>query len=430
METASQGQAKRKVLLIGNGPNRAVWGQQGCTWESLMAELMGACQPYSGLVEEVDADMPFSLQMAVLGQVEETCRELGVDSAAKAKQRWLHKLARLEPTRVYNLLGPVFKMVDAIYTTNYDHVLERFSKKTPVTHIHGDIKEPTGMILFPADYGRELEKAKKRAPRWMEDFCQSELHICGLSLRPEEHLLWYALRRRLEIVMKATRHEIDLPRVFFYNFYEDSDAGRSAMRRDAELCRVHRMLHEPIFVPQGNYFLGWENLVGRLLGNILQLPHDNMLSLRLLSHDSCNKRHVGRGRNVSVLQTPDAQFPQFVRLPIKEMLSKERELREKDGEAILDWYFLCDVPHEAPRYFVCPIAELRRRLSTSAECLMHWGNGDIYFREEAQERFTFKKPLKCNAVSENDFQQGIRIVFKQKHLPVKTQKVMPIAHGL
>lgn len=401
----------RKTLLIGNGPNLAVIADNSVTWASLLNELLKKCA-LCNTAACSSSLLTFSEKMSLLERSVNSSEE--AEELTKMKKKWLHKMSKLEFSPVYPLLRCLLDNVDEVLTTNYDKLLDKLAKsrtKVKITHIHGRCDRPDSVIMFPSEYKTELEKAQENPPDWMKSLLENEVHICGLGMRREELLIWHVLEQRQQRILSSDSLDekgkpVCHPRIFLYHFYEDSPAGKQQMLHDIEWYRTYRIILEPIFVRDQNYFKAWEDTVGRIIGNLVQLPHDNFAALEILEQGTTNKRTAGKNRNVSILMTPDGIYPDCALVSRKEIV-KHTALQDTNGRPVSEWYFLCAMPHQERRLFKCPLNKYKKRLGQRKNCLIHCTTGQIFFLDKTGKRFSLKKPLECTPVSEEEFMKGV-----------------------
>ena len=231
----------RKVLLLGNGINRA-FSSDSC--EDVIRKMAMEMNPGSHYAETGtrDSKLPFPLQAVIASnnEIEKYLKENKKDFFGCIENPNMRKMLR-----DILLLG-----FDDILTTNYSYELEiattdektlsdKRLKKMVVTtrsdyraepkyfirtfnnvtykektnriwHIHGAARNPTSMVIGHPYYGNLIFKYKEyfqsirnaylknptRNSSWLDSFVMSDVYVLGQSLSTSELDLWWLIDRK------------------------------------------------------------------------------------------------------------------------------------------------------------------------------------------------------------------------------------------
>jgi hypothetical protein len=254
------GPKTRKVLLIGNGPNRLT--KRGISWRDMLVELRSHVGKTGSLRRDLLKPFPLLYEEIYLHGAQN--KRIEESELKNIIARYTEKMEKNEVHDNIINLG-----VHHILTTNYDRALERAAGlgedddasnegvvrerryglfrrfKLPrhmVWHIHGDHKQPETIMLGYEHYSGYLERMRSyvtSAPRyeknsiaplvkrlkssdsrvysWIDFFFQSKVYIVGLTLDFSEMHLWWLLTYRAR--MRADKKTRGLVRNSIFYIY-------------------------------------------------------------------------------------------------------------------------------------------------------------------------------------------------------------------
>ena len=346
-----------RLLLVGNSPNLVERQNGGVAWDRLMRTLEKSCPDYVP-IDNVAKSFPQRIQE--ICNVRKMLEKLGKEKALdKSFHGWLEGVSELLPTAIHRMLAKMD--FDHYLTTNYDHALERafcsgfkvkkgdikksqevwkgwegaqleeYAKLTKlpenkrredVIHIHGMVSGENPLVMSPSSYAYAASSLKETGNTWLDLFTRSEIHICGIDLRPEELVIWRALELRYQELCKEGEYDKSDPRAYAYVFYKvDDTEEEKKMKELRNLLMSYGVIFQGIPVYNNNYEEAWALLIGRMELNMnkYRIKNGNSDSLGDDELDTvlCLER-TGKNRNTN-LSTAFVQhymFPYFCRMNI------------------------------------------------------------------------------------------------------------------
>lgn len=364
----------QRLLLVGNSPNLVERQNGRVAWDRLMRTLERSCMNYIP-IDKVAKSFPQRMQE--ICNVRKMLKKLGGgECLEEAFQEWLNEVRDMLPTAIHRMLAKMD--FDHYLTTNYDHALERAicsdfkvkgavkisedvwagweksqsgmykrlteipanKGKKDVIHIHGMVSGESPLVMSPGSYAyaASVLKKTKAGKTWLDLFVKSEIHICGIDLRPEELVIWRALELRYQKLCKEGRYDKSDPRAYAYVFYkEDDEKQQREMEQLRHLLMSYGVILQNIPVHNNNYEEAWGLLIGKMElninkyriknGNSDNLDDDELNTVLYLERAGKN-----RGKNLSTAFVQHYMFPYFCRMSISEEKCKAIE---KTG------YWLC-----------------------------------------------------------------------------------------
>lgn len=367
------------LVLVGNSPNLIEKYNGGAAWGRLLKSLEDTCSPYLG---ETFRLASFPQRMQAVCNLYNLRRELNSseeDPIIRDLTAWFEAVADLRSTAIHKMLGGMD--FDYYLTTNYDYTLERMlwgkheykfkadskdlflkhqenegqeqkvkgkanhsDDQKSIIHIHGVANDIKSIVMLPQSYV-DATKALEKEPEWLSKFCESEVHICGLNLGPEESLVWHALEKRLHCLLEHTPDiRCNGARAYVYLFYNETDDEEKKDYHDK--CAVRDLLRtyavQTILIPVRNndYIQAWKLLMGEMLlaknGLRLQYEHgeqelaennedeekmDNELEAMLKKIEFGGGRLSSRNCNMSTAFVPHFLYPYHCRMSISKAKS-------------------------------------------------------------------------------------------------------------
>ena len=336
----------------------------------------------------------------------------------KPFQDWLDEVSDMLPTAIHKMLAKMD--FDHYLTTNYDHALERAicsdfkvkggvktsedvwagwekaqlgeykrlteipanKGKKDVIHIHGMVSGEKPLVMSPGSYAyaaSALKRTKAGNKTWLDLFIKSEIHICGIDLRPEELVIWRALELRYQKLCGKEIYKESDPRAYAYIFYKEDDENQQReMEELRHLLMSYGVILQKIPVHNNNYEEAWSLLIGKMElninkyrvknGNSDNLDDDELNTVLYLERAGKN-----RGKNLSTAFVQHYMFPYFCRMSISEEKCKAIE---KTG------YWLCYCVIEGNTYMWCftkyAIKRLNVREKSKVDLLLDYQNGCVY----------------------------------------------------
>ena len=348
-----------RLLLVGNSPNLVERQNGRVAWDKLMHTLEKSCPDY---VPIDNVAKSFPQRMQEICNVRKMLKKFGGgECMEEAFQKWLNEVRDMLPTAIHRMLAKMD--FDHYLTTNYDYALERgicseFSakgriktsqkvwegwdeaqledyekltelpenkkKRKEVIHIHGMVSGEKPLVMSPGSYAYAAcaLKATGEGKTWLDLFIESEIHICGVDLRPEELVIWRALELRYQKLCEKENYSESDPRAYAYVFYKVGEANEE--RKIGELRNLlmsYGVIFQGIPVHNNNYEEAWELLIGKMELNMnkYRIKNGNLDSLGDDELDTvlCIER-TGKNRNTN-LSTAFVQhymFPHFCRMNI------------------------------------------------------------------------------------------------------------------
>ena len=344
---------------------------------------------------------------------------------------WFKAVADLRPTPIHRMLAGM--EFDYYLTTNYDYAFEQsispdflkkhnrtFSdggellsttldnqnpdgenkKEHKVIHIHGRVDDIKNIVMLPRSYVNATKLLdKKTEPLWLERFRESEVHICGLNLGPEETLVWYALENRLQNLLKKSIKS-SYPRAYVYLFFNETDDKKDyhdkcAMR---DLLRTYAVNTILIPVRNGDYIRAWKLLIGEMMlaknGCRLQYEQsvqnddeeDEADTLNEELEKALKKTEYGGGRLASRNSNMSTAFVAHYMYPYHcwiSMSPSKANLIKKSGR----WLCYCKIDSERHMYFF-PSTSLDIDKDNKRQFLLDYCTGELY---EIQDDGEMKK---------------------------------------
>ena len=297
------------IVLVGNSPNLIERYNAGAEWSRLLKSLEDICVPYLGNTRRLDS---FPLRMQAVCNLYNLRDMMGPSENAPIVEdlnNWFNSVADLRPTPIHRMLAEM--EFDYYLTTNYDYAFEQLlypdffknhkresssgvdfippflksennkvsqdenngvsQDENRVIHIHGSIDDIKNIVMLPRSFVEATKSLKRdKQSLWLEKFCESEVHICGLNLRPEETVVWYALEERLKYLHEKKERIISsYPRAYVYLFFNETDDeerkdyhDKCAMR---DLLRTYAVNTILIPVRNNDYIQAWKLLVGEMM---------------------------------------------------------------------------------------------------------------------------------------------------------------------
>ena len=350
-----------RLLLVGNSPNLVERQNGGVAWDRLMRTLEKSCPDYVP-IDNVAKSFPQRIQE--ICNVRKMLEKLGKEKALdQSFHGWLEGVSELLPTAIHRMLAKMD--FDHYLTTNYDHALERafcsgfrvkkgdikksqevwkgwegaqleeYAKLTEfpedkrredVIHIHGRVSGESPLVMSPDSYAYAASalKATEEGNTWLDLFIRSEIHICGIDLRPEELVIWRALELRYQELCKEGEYDKSDPRAYAYVFYKvDDTEEEKKMKELRNLLMSYGVIFQGIPVYNNNYVEAWALLIGRIELNMNKLHvkssgnNSDSLDDDELDTIICSERpSKNRGKNLSTAFVQHYMFPHFCRMSI------------------------------------------------------------------------------------------------------------------
>lgn len=252
----------KRILFLGNGVNRVVGRNELYSWGKLLNDMESVWVPASERIE----GLSYSLRI-------ERIQNYALLENKPFLEEWREKLKALKPTFAHRLMAQAVRdSFHRVLTTNYDDAMElalaelplksEQSEPEPVDYIHGKASAPASkLVMSQQDY---IDLASKISGQsWLDDFCNSEVHICGFAMDPGELVIWSALRERQKRLRDDAANFARLGNhVFIYLFYTESNETEQLAL--ASLLRSYGTRPLLIPVPQGDYRAAWLQLFGRM----------------------------------------------------------------------------------------------------------------------------------------------------------------------
>lgn len=252
----------KRILFLGNSVNRVAGRNEPYSWGKLLDDMESAWVPDS---ERIDG-LSYPLRI-------ERIQNYALLENKPFLEKWREELQALKPTFAHRLMAQVAHDFFArVLTTNYDEAMELALAELPcmngslahklVTHIHGKASNAESkLVMSQQSY---IDLASKIAEQsWLDDFCNSEVHICGFAMDAGELVIWSALRERQKRLRDEAANFSRLGNhVFIYLFYTESN--ETEQRALASLLRSYGTRPLLIPVPQGDYRAAWLQLFGRM----------------------------------------------------------------------------------------------------------------------------------------------------------------------
>lgn len=417
------------LLLIGNSPNLVDSYNAKTEWVRLLDKLM---EDVPDDVEEIRHLPSFPQRMqAIINLYRIYSRMGGRNDIKKTLEKnllkWINSVGKLLPTAVHRMLVDVG--FDYYLTTNYDLALDRViarkenisvkfkkieakskqfldflehnnqtytttldkisDKQEKVYHIHGVIQDPSSIVMTPQSYQNAVEKLKAEDKNvdWLKSFCESDVHICGLNLRPEEAVVWYALERKFKHI-QSPEIKGSIPRTFVYLFYtEENEADRNDKK--ALEAYLHTLAVKTVLIPVRNkdYVTAWKQLIGELILNKnnyktydgvfregeTDMREDEWIEA-LSSIENGGGRIAARGSNMSTAFVWHSQFPFHCQFTLSE--AKRRLIRESGR-----WMSYCNINGERYMYqfpYMTPIPDLIEEGNHRITFLLDYQTGELF----------------------------------------------------
>jgi hypothetical protein len=222
-QLANEIRERRMILFVGSG----ISADLGLpTWDGFIArlgeelgfkphEFLGLSQDFRSLAEYYRLEQ---------GSIDELCQRLG--------REWQVDDATLDGSTVHRLL--VSLNFPLVYTTNYDHLLERAYERNgrrfnkivsardiansdpalpTIVKFHGDLDDPSSMVLTETDYFRRLSFDEPLDIKLAADAFARAVLFLGYSVSDINlRLLLYRLRR----IWLESGYEKSRPRSYVY----------------------------------------------------------------------------------------------------------------------------------------------------------------------------------------------------------------------
>ena len=350
-----------RLLLVGNSPNLAERQNGRVAWDRLMHTLEKSCPDYVP-IDNVAKSFPQRIQE--ICNVRKMLEKLGKEKALdNSFQDWLVGVSELLPTAIHRMLTKM--NFDHYLTTNYDHALERAfcsgfkvkkgdikksqevwegwegaqleeyakltefpenKKREDVIHIHGRVSGESPLVMSPDSYAYAANALKEsgEGKTWLDLFIRSEIHICGIDLRPEELVIWRALELRYQELCKEGEYDKSDPRAYAYVFYKvDDTEEEKKMKELRNLLMSYGVIFQGIPVYNNNYVEAWALLIGKIELNMNKLHvkssgnNSDSLDDDELDTIICSERpSKNRGKNLSTAFVQHYMFPHFCRMSI------------------------------------------------------------------------------------------------------------------
>lgn len=407
-----------RLLLVGNSPNLVERQNGGVAWDKLMRTLERSCINYIP-IDKVAKSFPQRMQE--ICNVRKMLKRLGNEKRVDNPfQVWLDEVRDMLPTAIHRMLAKM--NFDHYLTTNYDYALDRAfcssfkakekdtkkseevwdewegakskeyakltelpenKKREDVIHIHGRVSGESPLVMSPGSYAHAASALKKTkaGKTWLDLFVKSEIHICGIDLRPEELVIWRALELRYQKLCKEGKYDTSDPRAYVYVFYkEDDEKQQREMGELQHLLMSYGVILQSIPVHNNNYEEAWGLLIGKMELNMNKLHIRNSENnLDRLDDDEldtiiCSERpSKNRRKNLSTAFVQHYMFPYFCRMSIS---GEKYKTIEKTG------YWLCYCVIEGNTYMwcfpKCAIEHLNVREKSTVDLLLNYQCGCVY----------------------------------------------------
>lgn len=383
MNTSSQ----QKTLFIGNSLNLLTNDSKNTSWVSLLEELEGKfTSDLDPALEGEKNTLPFLFRTerlfywkrkAELDKDTDTQQEL-----EKSWETWYENIAKLAPNRIHHLLARNNQLFDQILTTNYDYCIEKAlkldhptSKINPpsglesnmrrrhgkVWHIHGEAFDSESIVMRHKTYidsipflEKELKNDKDSRMNgektWLDIFLSSDVYICGLSIRFEEYLLWFALQKRLELPDENRK------KVVIYLFCRQEQDEKEC--EDLRSILTSFMI-TPVIIPvpkntsrnSYDFEIAWQTLLGHILLDLNE--PDEIKTTKIEPTNSFPQfRHSWTKYNIVASASATKNNPNRCWMNITVKKLNEPAF---DGKY---WIFDCCIEQER-KIYVCPVSKLK-----------------------------------------------------------------------
>jgi hypothetical protein len=230
----------------------------------------------------------------------------------KIKDSFAKLLRQIEPTAIHRDLTRVFKV---ILTTNYDFTIEealngplhsssslapesrysifrrRIAKSTQVWHIHGDIGNPSSILLGYDHYAGYLQKIRnyvtesikvakvpyrlkspvksgilnfeesRKVYSWIDHFLRDHVHVVGFGLDFTEIDIWWLL-------LHKRRRRNKTGKVFFYHIELDGNVSGES----PTLSLLRSLGVEVIIIAAPSYEKGYLEVLSAVKASIQKFP--------------------------------------------------------------------------------------------------------------------------------------------------------------
>lgn len=284
------------VILLGNSLN--LLEAPGKSWEEIVSECERAFGEIDPEIKQTVESIPLVFRMSrFFNKWQSNTASENADSentkdnekeGKEAFNRLCRRISKFPPTEMHVKLRNLIKEWDII-TTNYDYAIEssmridcsswkafegefrdlmhrrEFAVLNNLTrchervwHIHGEANEPESIVIDNDGYSKALAALKLHGLNkctWLSKFMESNVHILGLELRPDEKLLWHAFQMRLENSSKNT--------VYYYHFVCENDKGEFPVSYLKELLISYKVSYIPVKVKKDggalNFHKAWED---------------------------------------------------------------------------------------------------------------------------------------------------------------------------
>ena len=404
----------QRLLLVGNSPNLVERQNGRVAWDRLMRTLEESCPDYIP-IDKVAKSFPQRMQE--ICNVRKMLKKLGGgECLEEAFQEWLNEVRDMLPTAIHRMLAKMD--FDHYLTTNYDYALERafcseFSAKgrikesekiwegwdeaqsgdyeklteipankgkKDVIHIHGMVSGKNPLVMSPGSYAYAASALKETGNTWLDLFIKSEIHICGIDLRPEELVIWRALELRYQKLCKEGKYDKSDPRAYAYVFYkEDDEKQQREMGELQYLLMSYGVILQSIPVHNNNYEEAWGLLIGKMELNInkyrIKNGNSDSLSDDELDTVLCLERTgENRNTNLSTAFVQHYMFPYFCRMSI----GKKKYCAIKKARC---WLCYCVIEGNTymwrfSEYDITRLLDFSKE--EKAEFLLDYRHGDVY----------------------------------------------------
>lgn len=370
------------LVLVGNSPNLIERYNAGAEWDRLLKDLEAHFKIY---LENVEGLTSFSQRMQAICNLYysfvNTGDEDAVEQLKNQLKKWFEKVAALPSTAVHKMLAEF--NFDHYLTTNYDLALDRAlapvkeitsydieaflgcqgnnNKKQNiqlkdgknVTHIHGSVYELGSVVMTTANYAEAIEalletqKTNIYKISWLKAFCESEVHICGLNLRSEESVIWYALKRRRDYLLSKDRKFLSsYPRAYVYLFYNEDNQNdyinKLALKDLLTTYAVNTIL---IAVRNNDYITAWKQLMGEMMlakykRQMQQNPEGNDVNEEI--EEALCETELGGGTKASIHSNMSTAFVAHYIYPYHCLLTMSAEKKEHIKTSHI-WLIYCKI---------------------------------------------------------------------------------------
>lgn len=412
------------LVLVGNSPNLIEKYNAGAEWQRLLKSLEEICAPYLGCTHRLRS-FPLRMQaICNLYRLRSTMDSSENDPIVNGLHKWFEAVADLRPTPIHRML--VNMEFDYYLTTNYDYAFERAlpsesaSRQAPtpskciklfsssadsnkkvkkeenkVIHIHGRVDDIKDIVMLPRSYVNATKSlTEKEKPLWLEKFNESEVHICGLNLGPEETLVWYALESRLQHLLDQKRLISSYPRAYVYLFFNETDDKKDYYDKCAmrDLLRTYAVNTILIPVRNNDYIQAWKLLIGEMMlaknGYRLQYEkndqNDDEEDADKLNEElekSLKKTEFGGGRLASLNSNMSTAFVSHYRYPYHCWISMSQTKAGlvKKSER---WLCYCKVDSKRHMYWFSSTGSIKQYLeidkNKKQQFLLNYYTGELY----------------------------------------------------